>query len=168
MLKDAPLRRLIERLDGIGHLRRLRIHTRVPVVIPERVTDELITALQGRRTRVSMVLHVNHPNEIAGSFVDALTALKRSGVTLLNQSVLLAGVNDSANVLTELSERLFDHGVLPYYLHLPDRVTGTHHFDVSEHTGRALLAALRIRLRLSRFRLVGGGGPRRETTGGWS
>jgi EF-P beta-lysylation protein EpmB len=146
MLKDAPLRRLIDRLDGIAHLRRLRIHTRVPVVIPERVTDELITALQGRRTSVSMVLHVNHPNEIAGSFVDALNALKRSGMTLLNQSVLLAGVNNSADALAELSERLFDHGVLPYYLHMPDRVTGTHHFDVSEHTGRALLAALRVRL----------------------
>jgi EF-P beta-lysylation protein EpmB len=146
MLKDAPLRRLIERLDTIGHLRRLRIHTRVPVVIPERVTEDLITLLQGRRTRVSVVLHINHPNEIAGSFIDALTALERSGATLLNQSVLLAGVNDAADVLTELSERLFDHGVLPYYLHLPDRVIGTHHFDVTERTGRTLIAALRNRL----------------------
>ena len=75
-----------------------------------------------------------------------LAALARSGVTLLNQSVLLAGVNDDADVLTELSERLFDHGVLPYYLHLPDRVVGTHHFDVTPHTGRTLIAALRARL----------------------
>jgi len=146
MLKDAPLRRLIERLDAIGHLRRLRIHTRVPVVIPERVTEDLIDLLQGPRTSVSVVLHVNHPNEIAGPFVDALMALKRSGVTLLNQSVLLAGINNAVDVLAELSELLFDHGVLPYYLHLPDRVVGTHHFDVTEDSGRALIAALRVRL----------------------
>jgi EF-P beta-lysylation protein EpmB len=146
MLKDTPLRRLIERLDAIGHLRRLRIHTRVPVVIPERVTEDLIDLLQSRRTRVSVVLHVNHPNEIAGPFVDALTALKRSGATLLNQSVLLAGINDAVDALAELSERLFDNGVLPYYLHVPDRVVGTHHFDVTEDTGRALIEALRARL----------------------
>lgn len=146
MLKDAPLRRLLERLDAIDHLRRLRIHTRVPVVIPERVTEELIDLLQGLRTRVSVVLHINHPNEIAGPFVDALAALKRRGVTLLNQSVLLAGINDTADTLAELSERLFDNGVLPYYLHMPDRVRGTHHFDVMQDTGLTLMHALRARL----------------------
>jgi L-lysine 2,3-aminomutase len=106
----------------------------------------LIALLQGRRARMSVVLHINHPNEIAGSFVDALSALARCGLTLLNQSVLLAGINDGADVLTELSERLFDHGVLPYYLHLPDRVIGTHHFDVAEEAGLRLIAALRDRL----------------------
>ena len=146
MLKDAPLRRLVARLDAIPHLRRIRIHTRLPVVIPERVTTELVQLLRDTRKSTSIVLHVNHPNEIAGSFVDALAALHRSGVTLLNQSVLLAGVNDDVESLDELSQRLFDHHVLPYYLHLPDRVHGTHHFDVSQQRGLELIAALRSRL----------------------
>jgi EF-P beta-lysylation protein EpmB len=146
MLKDAPLRRLIARLDAIAHVRRLRIHTRLPVVIPERVTTEFVRLLREARASTSIVLHVNHPNEIAGSFVDALAALHRSGVALLNQSVLLAGVNDDVESLAELSQRLFDNHVLPYYLHLPDRVRGTHHFDVSEQKGLELIAALRSRL----------------------
>ena len=146
MLKDAPLRRLMARLDAIPHLRRVRIHTRLPVVIPERVTSELIELVRDARTSTSIVLHVNHPNEIAGSFIDALAALHRSGITLLNQSVLLAGVNDDVDVLDELSQRLFDNHVLPYYLHLPDRVTGTHHFEVSQAKGLSLIAALRSRV----------------------
>jgi L-lysine 2,3-aminomutase len=146
MLKDAPLRRLIDRLDAIPHLRRIRIHTRLPVVIPQRVTAELIQLLRETRTTVSIVLHVNHPNEIAGHFVDALAALHRAGITLLNQSVLLAGVNDDVDALDELSQRLFDNHVLPYYLHLLDPVIGTHHFDVPEASGVALINALRARL----------------------
>jgi L-lysine 2,3-aminomutase len=89
---------------------------------------------------------VNHPNEIAGHFVDALSALHRAGIALLNQSVLLAGVNDDVDVLDELSQRLFDNHVLPYYLHLLDPVIGTHHFDVSQAAGVALITALRARL----------------------
>lgn len=146
MLKDAPLRRLVARLDAIPHLRRIRIHTRLPVVIPERVTTELIQLLRDTRTSVSIVLHVNHPNEIAGTLVDALSALHRAGITLLNQSVLLARVNDDVDVLDELSQRLFDNHVLPYYLHLPDPVIGTHHFDVAQATAVALITALRSRL----------------------
>ena len=146
MLKDAPLARLVRRLDTIGHLKRLRIHTRLPVVIPQRVTDEFIELLKGLRLRASIVLHVNHPNEIDGAFIDALAALHRGGIQLFNQSVLLRGVNDDASVLEELSQRLFDNHVLPYYLHLPDRVVGTHHFDVSEATGKSLIAALAARL----------------------
>ena len=146
MLKDAPLRRLVTRLDGIAHLRRIRIHTRLPVVIPERVTSELIQTLRDTRATPSIVLHINHPNEIAGPFIDALDALHRAGITLLNQSVLLAGVNDDVDVLDELSQRLFDNHVLPYYLHLPDPVLGTHHFDVPETIGVSLVTALRGRL----------------------
>jgi L-lysine 2,3-aminomutase len=146
MLKDAPLARLVARLDAIGHLRRLRIHSRVPVVIPARVTDELLALLGRTRLTTSLVLHINHPNEIAGDFVTALAALAESGVTLLNQSVLLAGINDDADVLDALSQRLFEHRVLPYYLHLPDRVAGTHHFEVTEARGRALVAELVRRL----------------------
>jgi L-lysine 2,3-aminomutase len=146
MLKDAPLARLVRRLDTIGHLKRLRIHTRLPVVIPQRVTAEFLELLKGLRLRASIVLHVNHPNEIDGAFIDALAALHRGGIQLFNQSVLLRGVNDDASVLEELSQRLFDNHVLPYYLHLPDRVVGTHHFDVSEATGKTLIAVLAARL----------------------
>jgi EF-P beta-lysylation protein EpmB len=146
MLKDVPLRRLVTRLDAIPHLRRIRIHTRLPVVIPQRVTAELIQLLRDTRTTASIVLHVNHPNEVAGPFVDALAELHRAGITLLNQSVLLAGVNDHVDVLDELSQRLFDNHVLPYYLHLADPVIGTHHFDVPESIGASLIAALRARL----------------------
>ena len=146
MLRDAPLARLLTRVGAIAHVRRLRIHTRVPVVIPERVTTELIELLKGLRMATAVVLHINHPNEIAGAFPEALEALAGSGITLLNQSVLLAGINDDVDVLDALSQRLFEHRVLPYYLHLPDRVVGTHHFDVAEATSRILLAQLSARL----------------------
>ena len=115
-------------------------------MIPERVTEELVELLRGLRTSASIVLHINHANEIAGTFIDALGALARSGVTLFNQSVLLAGINDDVDALDDLSQRLYENRVLPYYLHLPDRVVGTHHFDVSERTGRDLIAALGARL----------------------
>ena len=146
MLKDAPLERLVSRLEAIPQLQRLRIHTRLPVVIPARVTPALLDLLRGTRFATSLVLHVNHSNEIAGEFLDALAALADAGITLLNQSVLLAGVNDTVEALDALSQRLFEHRVLPYYLHLPDRVAGTHHFDVTEARGRTLIDALRQRL----------------------
>jgi len=146
MLKDAPLRRLIERIDAIAHVRRIRIHTRLPVVIPERVTADLIALLRDTRARTSIVLHVNHANEIAGPFVDALGALHAAGIALFNQSVLLAGVNDDVDALDELSQRLFDHHVVPYYLHLLDPVVGTHRFDVAQARGIELVRALRARL----------------------
>src|SRR5262249_24995289 len=131
MLKDAPLQRMLERIDAIPHVRRIRIHTRLPVVIPQRVTGELLTLLRAARARTSMALHVNHPNEIAGPFVDALAALHGAGIALFNQSVLLAGINDDVEVLDELSQRLFDNHVMPNYLHLLDPVVGTTRIDVS-------------------------------------
>ncbi len=146
MLKDAPLHRLIQRIDAIAHVRRIRIHTRLPVVIPERVTSELIRSLRELRAKPSIVLHVNHANEIAGSLIDALDALHDAGIVMFNQSVLLAGVNDDVDALDALSQRLFDHHVVPYYLHLLDPVLGTHRFDVDAARGRELIAALRGRL----------------------
>jgi L-lysine 2,3-aminomutase len=146
MLKDGPLARLIDRIDAIAHVRRIRIHTRLPVVLPERVTSDLIALLRGTRVRTSMVLHVNHANEIAGPFVDALAALHEGGIVLFNQSVLLARINDDVEVLDELSQRLFDHHVVPYYLHLLDPVVGTHRFEVSQARGVELVNALRARL----------------------
>jgi EF-P beta-lysylation protein EpmB len=146
MLKDAVLRRLVARIDAISHVQRLRIHTRLPVVVPNRVTSGLIEVLRETRLRTVVVVHVNHPNEIAGDLAGALARLTASGCTLLNQGVLLAGVNDDEDVLVELSERLFAHGVLPYYLHLPDAVRGTHHFHVPASRAIALIDAIAQRL----------------------
>lgn len=146
MLKDAVLSRLIAGIDAVPHVTRLRIHSRLPVVIPQRVTSALIERLRASRATPVMVLHVNHANEIDADFRTATLALRDAGIVVLNQSVLLAGVNDSVAALAALSERLFHAGALPYYLHLPDQVLGTHHFAVSEARARALVTELRARL----------------------
>jgi EF-P beta-lysylation protein EpmB len=139
MLRDEVLTRLLARLNAMPHLARLRIHTRLPVVIPARITRELTCLLADSRLPATFVIHVNHPQELDHVLTSALLTMKRAGVTLLNQSVLLRGVNDRAATLIALSERLHAAGVLPYYLHLPDAVAGTGHFDVCEQRGRALL-----------------------------
>lgn len=144
LLTDAHLTRLVQDIDAIGHVATLRIHTRLPVVIPQRATAALVDALTNTRLRVVVVMHVNHGNEIDAEFARAMAVLK--GLTLLNQSVLLRGVNDDAQTLAELSERLFAAGVLPYYLHMPDAVAGTAHFHVSEARAVALHRALAARL----------------------
>lgn len=136
MLRDARLAALVGEIERIEHVRRLRIHTRLPIVIPARVTAGLVDTLAATRLRVAVVVHANHANEIDGDCAAALGPLAR--FALLNQSVLLRGVNDSAGALIDLSERLFDAGVLPYYLHLPDAVAGTAHFGVGEAQGRDL------------------------------
>lgn len=141
-LGDARLAQLTGELARIPHLETLRIHTRQPVVLPERVDAGLLAWMRALPWRVVVVLHVNHPNEIDAQVASAFAALRDTGATLLNQSVLLAGVNDDAATLVELSRRLHDTGVLPYYLHLPDAVAGTAHFDVPEARARALAAAL--------------------------
>ena len=146
MLADAELAALGERLAAIGHVRRLRIHTRLPIVLPARVDTGLLEWLRSSPLPVTLVLHVNHPNEIDVDVAAACARLRPAVQALLNQSVLLAGVNDDAATLAALSERLFDAGVLPYYLHLPDPVAGTAHFDVPEARARALIAELRAGL----------------------
>ena len=145
-LSDARLVRLTDALQAIPHLRRLRVHTRQPVVLPSRVDDGLIAWLRGLRLPMVMVLHVNHANEIDGEVRAACARLRAAGATLLNQSVLLRGVNDDADTLADLSRALFDAGVTPYYLHLPDHVRGTAHFDVPDSRARELVAALTARL----------------------
>ena len=146
MLSDSRLGVLIGRLSSIPQLRRLRIHSRLPIVLPDRVTSELIAILLSTHLTPIMVVHANHPHEIAGDCAAALQTLVRSGITTLNQAVLLRGINDSADVLAGLCERLVDLGVLPYYLHQLDRVAGAAHFEVSEEKGRELIAELRRRL----------------------
>jgi len=145
-LSDSRLTQLTDALQAIPHLRRLRVHTRQPVVLPSRVDDGLVAWLQSVRLPTVFVLHVNHANEIDADVRAACARLRGAGVTLLNQSVLLRGVNDDLETLATLSRALFEAGVTPYYLHLPDRVRGTAHFDVSEARARELVAGLTARL----------------------
>jgi EF-P beta-lysylation protein EpmB len=146
MLTDWRLAEFAEALQAIGHVRCLRVHTRVPVVLPGRITDQLLAWLAGSRLQAVMVLHANHPHELDDSVAAAAAQLKLAGVTLLNQSVLLRGVNDDVATLAQLSEALFGIGVLPYYLHLLDKAQGTAHFDVPEPRARDLVARLGERL----------------------
>ena len=143
MLSDEKLSNLIEALNGIAHLKRLRIHSRMPVVLPDRITDAFIATLQDSPLTCSVVIHANHAREIGEQERQALYRLRTAGIVLLNQAVLLRGVNDSRNALAELSETLFEAGVLPYYLHLLDPVDGAAHFDVDLQTGVKLIKELR-------------------------
>ncbi|MCI0652385.1 MAG: EF-P beta-lysylation protein EpmB [Planctomycetes bacterium] len=145
-LTDHALARLVGALAEIPHLKRLRIHSRLPVVIPERVTAELLAMLTATRLVPYLVIHANHPAEIDDACAAALLRLAAAGVTLMNQSVLLRGVNDDAGVLAALCERLLDARVLPYYLHQLDPVRGGSHFHVPIERGRAIVAALAARL----------------------
>jgi EF-P beta-lysylation protein EpmB len=133
-------------LGGLPGLRRLRIHTRTPIVLPARVDQRLLEWLGALPWRTVVVLHVNHPRELSEPVRAAIALLAGSGATLLNQSVLLAGVNDDEDTLAELSTGLFEAGVLPYYLHLLDRVSGTAHFDAPLDRAARLHAGLLARL----------------------
>jgi EF-P beta-lysylation protein EpmB len=147
LLLDTPhLLRLGERLRQLPQLKRLRLHTRLPVVLPERIDAPLLDWLESLPWQTIMVLHANHANELDAEAGAALAYLRRAGITLLNQSVLLRGVNDDEESLVRLSETLFSRGVMPYYLHLLDRVAGAAHFEVEESRAVALLQALRRRL----------------------
>jgi EF-P beta-lysylation protein EpmB len=133
-------------IADISHIRRLRIHTRLPVVIPQRITPGLLKLLSGSRLQCVVVLHVNHPNELDEQVKAAMGQLKDAGVTLLNQSVILQGVNDNADTLAALSESLFECHILPYYLHAFDPVAGAHHFAVSDDRARGMVKELVARL----------------------
>lgn len=145
-LPDTALTDLVARLEAIGHVRTLRLHTRMPVVLPERVDASLLEWLAATRLQRVVVLHANHPNEIDAEVAAAGRRLQTAGATLLNQAVLLAGVNDSAATLEALSRALFAFGTLPYYLHLLDPVRGAAHFKVGTEEARSLLAELAARL----------------------
>lgn len=146
MLADEGLATLIEALASVPQVRRLRVHTRLPVVLPCRVTPALCRLLTQTRLQVVLVIHANHPRELGAAAGHALGQLRTTGATLLNQSVLLRGVNDDADTLFDLSHGLFRLGVLPYYLHLLDRVQGSAHFEVPLARTRSLMEALRLRL----------------------
>ena len=146
VLDDAALGSLFTRLDALPHLTRLRIHSRLPVVLPARVTPRLLDLLASVRLKPVLVIHTNHARELDDEVRAALAALRRVGVSLLNQSVLLRGVNDDAQTLTALSEALFTAGVLPYYVHVLDRVHGTAHFDAGDAQAAEIERQMRARL----------------------
>ena len=142
MAKDGELAWLLDGLEAIPHIRRLRIHSRLPIVIPARITDALVGRFDQSRLQVLLVNHINHAREIDDEFRRAMARLRGANVTLLNQSVLLRGVNDSAQTLADLSNALFDAGVMPYYLHVLDKVQGAAHFMVSDDEARAIVREL--------------------------
>ena len=145
-LTDTRLAQLTADLERIPHLKRLRIHSRMPVVLPERITPPFIDWLQNMSLRPVLVLHINHAREIGNAAAVALQNLHRAGIHLLNQAVLLKDVNDTVAVLAELSERLFEHHVLPYYLHMLDAVDGAAHFNVTDDSAAVLMTELRSTL----------------------
>ncbi|ALB56335.1 EF-P beta-lysylation protein EpmB [Cronobacter universalis] len=142
MAKDHELEWLVANIEAIPHIKRLRIHSRLPIVIPARITDALVRLLGETRLQVLLVNHINHAQEIDDAFRAGMAKLRAAGVTLLNQSVLLKGVNDNAATLAALSNALFDAGVMPYYLHVLDKVQGAAHFMVSDDEARAIMREL--------------------------
>ncbi|EPO1790770.1 EF-P beta-lysylation protein EpmB [Cronobacter turicensis] len=142
MAKDHELEWLVANIESIRHIKRLRIHSRLPIVIPARITDALVRLLGETRLQVLLVNHINHAQEIDDAFRTGMAKLRAAGVTLLNQSVLLKGVNDNAATLAALSNALFDAGVMPYYLHVLDKVQGAAHFMVSDDQARAIMREL--------------------------
>ena len=145
-LTESKLKNLTDKLVTIPHIKTLRIHSRQPIVLPERVSAALLKWLDSLPWKIVFVLHCNHANEIDLNVKTALNILKQHNVTLLNQSVLLAGVNDNADSLTQLSEKLFDADVLPYYLHMLDKVQGAQHFYVSPNKAMKLITEIQTRL----------------------
>lgn len=146
VLDNERLGHLVTELERIPHLARLRLHSRLPVVLPERIDDNLPARLGASRLKVVCVIHANHPNELDDAVGRSLSRLRDRGVHLLNQSVLLRGVNDNAEALTRLSLDLFSRGVLPYYLHVLDPVAGAAHFHVGDADALSLLERLRANL----------------------
>jgi len=146
LLDDPAIAVLVGKLEAIPHLRRLRLHTRVPIVLPSRITDGLCHTLKASRLQPVVVLHTNHARELGVAARNALRRLRNAGLALLSQSVLLRGVNDDAGRLADLSEALFQCGALPYYLHMLDRVSGGADFNLDEAAALQILDQLRTLL----------------------
>lgn len=146
MLSDQRLKKICQEIEKIPHIHTIRFHSRVPIFLPERITEECLNWLAGLKVNVVLVIHSNHKNEIDEKVGALLSQLSNGGITVLNQSVLLKGINDSANVLEELAQRLFRYKVLPYYLHQLDQVRGSAHFSVETSVGLSLIEDLKQRL----------------------
>jgi EF-P beta-lysylation protein EpmB len=145
-LSNCALKVLLNALEEIPHVSKIRLHTRFPIGIPERIDQELLTMLQRSRAQIVIVLHINHPRELDDELFLRLEPIQRLGIPLLQQGVLLAGVNDSVEVLENLYQELTNHGIIPYYLHQLDRVQGGAHFEVPVGKGLQLMDVLRRRL----------------------
>ena len=146
MAKDDEIQWLLEHIAQIPHIKRLRIHSRLPVVIPARITDELCQRLRASRLQIVLVTHINHANEINAEFAAQMAKLKQAGVTLLNQAVLLKDVNNSIEAQVALNEALFDAGILPYYLHVLDKVQGAAHYFVSDEEAKTIMRGVITRV----------------------
>ncbi|MGB2426497.1 MAG: EF-P beta-lysylation protein EpmB [Alteromonas sp.] len=146
MAKDPHLARLAKDISAIPHVKRLRIHTRLPVVLPERIDNQFVQWFSELELQRILVLHINHANEVSPQLAERLASLQRAGVTLLNQAVLLKGVNDSVDTQVALSEALFAAGIMPYYLHVLDKVQGAAHFDISDALARELMHGMLAKL----------------------
>jgi EF-P beta-lysylation protein EpmB len=146
LLNGDKLQQLLQAIGRIAHIKRIRIHSRIPVVLPARINTELLALLGQQSQQIILVIHANHANELSTEVSDACRKLKQMGITLLNQSVLLKNVNDDTNALCQLSEKLFDLGVLPYYLHCLDRAAGVGHFEVPEFQAVDLVKVMQTRL----------------------
>jgi EF-P beta-lysylation protein EpmB len=146
MLVDQRLAALVEKIAKVPHVERLRVHTRLPIMIPSRVTDRLLTLLTNTRLTPVAIIHANHAQELDEVVARSLSRMQLAGILLLNQAVLLRGVNDSVGSQVALSERLVRMGVLPYYLHQLDRVQGAAHFEVPIAEGKKIIAEMRDKL----------------------
>ncbi len=146
ILADVTLSRLLTELADIPHLKHVRFHTRTPVIIPARITPSLIKTLQATRLNIWFVIHANHANELDGEVLMSLSQLRKAGIPVMNQAVLLKGVNDDEEALYQLCKRLIDVQITPYYLHQMDPITGAAHFHVPIERGKELIAAIRKRL----------------------
>nr|WP_136250494.1 EF-P beta-lysylation protein EpmB [Ningiella ruwaisensis] len=140
MAKDSHLAWLAEQISQIPHIKRLRIHTRFPVVIPQRINDEFLSWFAKVKLQKIMVFHINHANEVSPDLKSACAKLRGAGVHLLNQAVLLRGINDSVQEQIALNEAVFEAGILPYYLHLLDKVEGASHFDTPQDKAKQIMA----------------------------
>lgn len=146
LVTDSHLSTLFQHIESIPHVKTIRIHSRIPIVLPERITSALVERLHQSQCQVVLVVHCNHPNELTDELVPIMQKLRQSGVHLLNQTVLLHRVNDDAETLVALSHALFSHGILPYYLHTLDKVSGAAHFDMNQETAKALHQSMQEKL----------------------
>ncbi|RTE85681.1 MULTISPECIES: EF-P beta-lysylation protein EpmB [Gammaproteobacteria] len=146
MASDQQIEDFVRALESIDHIKRIRIHSRLPIVIPSRLTNSLAKVLESSRLKSILVLHANHPNELSEELKKRLSIWQEHGILLLNQSVLLKGINDDTETLVALSEKLFDWQVLPYYLHLLDKVEGASHFNVEVQKAQEIYQQLLVEL----------------------
>ncbi len=146
VLSDQMLGQLLKKLADIPHLKHVRIHTRTPIIIASRITDSLLAHLNSTRLNIWFVIHANHARELDGEVLAGLSQLQQIGIPVLNQAVLLRGINDSEEALYQLCKRLMEAQIIPYYLHQLDKVAGAAHFHVPIERGRELIAAIRKRL----------------------